>query len=194
MNSAEQKKIYIVHGYQASPNDHWFPWLGRKLQLAGHQSKRVMLAESNQPNFENWQKFLSVQIPNLDENTIIVAHDLGCLAVLHYLTARFKTTGGNIKAGIFVAGFKAPLNSTLELNEFVQQAKLDSAVLQRHMPLALSLFSSNDPIVPPPLSLQLGHFLNAQTYEIKQAGHFLQEHGYDQFQEIWELMKPLLNA
>ena len=65
MNSAEQKKIYIVHGYQASPNDHWFPWLGRKLQLAGHQSKRVMLAESNQPNFENWQKFLSVQITNL---------------------------------------------------------------------------------------------------------------------------------
>lgn len=106
MNSAEQKKIYIVHGYQASPNDHWFPWLGRKLQLVGHHSKRVMLAESNQPNFENWQKFLSVQIPNLDENTIIVAHNLGCLAVLHYLTAHFKTIGAILKREFLLRGLK----------------------------------------------------------------------------------------
>lgn len=192
MKNSEQKKIYIVHGYKASPNDHWFPWLSRKLQLAGHSSKRVMLAESGQPNFESWQKFLSLQIPHLDEDTIIVAHSLGCLAVLHYLNERFKTTGEKIKAGIFVAGFKAPLASTPELNTFIQQAKLDSALLQRHMPLAFSFLSSNDPIVPPPLSVQLGHFLNAQIYEVKQAGHFMQENGYTEFHEIWALIKPLL--
>lgn len=194
MNSPDAKKIYIVHGYKASPNDHWFPWLSRKLQLAGHFSKRVMLAQSSQPDFEAWQKFLALQIPELDEDTIIVAHSLGCLAALHYLNQRFQAAGGSIKAGIFAAGFKAPLPGAPELNSFIHQARLDSAMLQHHMPLAFSLLSSNDPLVPPPLTLQLGHFLNAQTYEVKQAGHFMRGDGYAEFHEVWELIKPLLSA
>ena len=28
--------FYIVHGYQASPDSHWFPWLKRLLTADGH--------------------------------------------------------------------------------------------------------------------------------------------------------------
>ena len=199
------KNAILIHGWNTkaeyydttrptASNDHWFPWLSRKLQLAGHFSKRVMLAQSSQPDFEAWQKFLALQIPELDEDTIIVAHSLGCLAALHYLNQRFQAAGGSIKAGIFAAGFKAPLPGAPELNPFIHQARLDSAALQHHMPLAFSLLSSNDPVVPPPLTLQLGHFLNAQTYEVKQAGHFMRGDGYAEFHEVWELIKPLLDG
>ncbi|MGE8540792.1 RBBP9/YdeN family alpha/beta hydrolase [Acinetobacter sp. ANC 3813] len=192
MNNVKQKKVYIVHGYLASPNDHWFPWLSRKVQQAGYLSKRVMLPESSQPDFEMWQQSLALQIPHLDEDTIIVAHSLGCIATLHYLNERFKTEAKEIKAGIFAAGFKAPLKVFPELDSFIAKAKLDSAKLQKYMPLAFCLLSSNDAIVPPPLTLQLGHVLNAQSFEVKNAGHFMAEDGYEQFQEIWELLKPLL--
>lgn len=194
MNNMKQKKVYIVHGYQASPNDHWFPWLSRKVHAAGHFSKRVMLPESSQPNFDAWQQSLALQIPHLNEDTIIVAHSLGCAAVLHYLTQHFQTAAKNIQAGIFVSGFAAPLSTIPELNEFIAAAKLDSVKLQTSMPLAFCLLSSNDPIVPPPLTLQLSHLLNAQCFEVKKAGHFMRKDGYSEFDEIWELIKPLLSS
>ncbi|MED4253322.1 alpha/beta hydrolase, partial [Priestia megaterium] len=25
------KQVYIIHGYGASPSNHWFPWLKEKL-------------------------------------------------------------------------------------------------------------------------------------------------------------------
>ena len=88
-NSSEIHKIYIIHGHDASPNDHWYPWLSRKLQQAGHYSRRIVMANARQPDFEAWQKFLALQMPDLDENTIVIAHSLGCLTALHYLNQRF---------------------------------------------------------------------------------------------------------
>ncbi|WP_374667216.1 RBBP9/YdeN family alpha/beta hydrolase [Acinetobacter sp.] len=192
MNTVIQKKVYIVHGCQASPNDHWFPWLSRKVQAAGHSSRRVMLPESHQPDFEVWQRSLALQIPHLDENTIIVAHSLGCVAALHYLNQQFQTAAQTIQAGIFISGFAAPLAAIPELKDFIVQAKLDSARLQTSMPLAFCVLSSNDPIVPPPFTLQLSNLLNAQCFEVKNAGHFMRTDGYAEFHEMWELIKPLL--
>ena len=192
MIKTTKKNIYIVHGYQASPNDHWFPWLSKRLNDAGHISKRVVLAESEQPNFEYWQKFLSLQMSRLDENTIIVAHSLGCLTTLHYLSTYFEVHKSKIKAGIFVAGFMSPLKAILELNDFIQKAKLNRLVLVKGMPLSVCLLSSNDPYVPPPLTLQLSNLIQAQNIEVKNAGHFMAQDGYIEFEQLWETLQPLL--
>lgn len=190
----EHNKVYIIHGHDASPNDHWYPWLSRKLQNAGHLSKRIVLAHADQPNFDDWQKFLALQMPILDENTIVIAHSLGCLTVLHYLNQYFQQHNIKIKAGIFVSGFKAALAVKPELTEFIKKARMDSGVLQIHMPIAISFISSNDPIVPPPASIQLSSFINAQLYEVKDAGHFMAKDGFSEIPELWDILHPLLSA
>lgn len=187
-----KKNIYIIHGYMASPNDHWIPWLSQLLNNSGHVSKRIVLADSTQPNFEYWQKFLSLQLPKLDEDSIIIAHSLGCITVLHYLTEYFKQHRVKIKAGIFVAGFMSPLQALPDLDSFIQQAKLDRVVLHQHMPLALCLLSSNDPLVPPPQTIQLANFIQAQNFEVKNAGHFMASDGYTEFHRLYQILKPLL--
>ena len=88
----KQKKVYIVHGDQESPNDHWFPWLGQQVQHSGHFAKRLILPDPNAPNFQIWQQALQTQIPKLDTESIIVAHSLGCLASLHFLTQTLNQT------------------------------------------------------------------------------------------------------
>ncbi|OTG80568.1 hypothetical protein B9T33_09075 [Acinetobacter sp. ANC 5054] len=193
-STPDVKKIYIIHGHDASPNDHWYPWLSRKLQLAGHYSRRIVMANADQPNFEAWQKFLALQMPDLDENTIVIAHSLGCITALHYLNQRFEQLGTRIKAGIFVSGFKNSLSSQPKLTNFLKNAKLDSGVLQTHMPICFSFVSSNDPVVPPPASIQLGSFINAQIIEVRNAGHFLAEDGFLEISELWDVLKPLLTA
>lgn len=83
-----------------------FPWLSRKLRLAGHFSKRVMLAQSASRTLRHGRNSQRRRF-GLDEDTIIiVAHSLGSLATAHYLNQRFQAAGGSIKAGIFAAGFK----------------------------------------------------------------------------------------
>lgn len=190
--SKSKQHIYIVHGYQGSPNDHWFPWLSQKLtQIDAHLAvKRLVLPHSNTPNFEEWQQALALQMSTLDENTIIVAHSLGCLATLHYLSIQLRER--RIKAIYCIAGFKAPLKAVPELDSFIAQAKLDSGVLHSHIASRVVMFSNNDPFVPPPFVLTFGHFLSAEVQEVKRAGHFMGEDGYIEFELLLNNLKPLL--
>ena len=71
---------------------------------------------------------------------------------------------------------------------------MDSGILQTHIPICISFISSNDPIVPPPASIQLGSFINAQIYEVKDAGHFMAEDGFSEIPELWDVLKPLLTT
>ncbi|MDM1324106.1 RBBP9/YdeN family alpha/beta hydrolase [Acinetobacter pseudolwoffii] len=91
-------KVYIVPDYQATSNDHWYPWLSRQLKNVGVDSKRIMLANPFQPDLEEWQQNLKLHIPHLDEHTFLVAHGLSGLSVLsflqqHYLQQHRKTGG-----------------------------------------------------------------------------------------------------
>lgn len=56
---------------------------------------------------------------------------------------------------------------------------------------AFMLMSSNDPNVPAPLSIQLAHRINAQIFEVKQAGHFEKIDGYADFPQVLEIIQQL---
>ena len=187
---SSQKKVYIVHGYKAAVQDHWFPWLAEQVQAAGHEVKIVALTDATQPEFSVWQQDLQRDLQQLDENTIVVAHSLGCLTSLNFLSSHLMQT--KIQAGIFVAGFIDTLPALPELNQFIQQAQLNEYVLQTKIQTRLVFVSNNDPLVPPPLVIRLGHVLKAQIEEVVQAGHFMQDDGFREFPQLWAKLQLLL--
>jgi uncharacterized protein len=189
-----KKKVYIVHGYQASTLDHWFPWLSRKVKAAGHDAKRIMLDQPLHPDPERWQSSLKAQLSQLDEHSIIVTHNLSCLSVLQFLQQQYNEHQTPICAGIFVAGFKDPIVALSELNRFVRATKLQFKTLNSSMKQSVVFFSSNDPYVPAPLSLQLGQLLNAQIYEVRNAGHFMKRDGYETFEQLWQVIQQCLSS
>ena len=184
------KHVYIIHGYQAVPEDHWFPWLEQHILQTGAQVERVFLADSAHPDAEVWQACLSAQCTVLNEHTIIVAHSLGCLSSLHFLSQALQNA--SIAAGIFVSGFTEKLKALPELNGFIESQTIDDKLLRQHILRRYVFLSTNDPIVPPPLTLRFAHTLNAQVFEVKQAGHFMQEDGYIAFPQLWDVLRPLL--
>lgn len=186
-----KKKVYIVHGDQSSANDHWFPWLSQQIQHSGHLARRLTLPDPSAPNFQNWQAAIQLQIPRLDPESIIVAHGLGCLASLHFLTQALSQT--QIRGLILVAGFKDKLTALPELDGFIRQAKLDMAILQKQIATRFLLFSCNAPYVSPPKAVLLGHYINAQMQEVNHAGHFMRSDGFDEFNQVWDVLKPLLH-
>lgn len=70
-----------------------------------------------------------MQRPKLDPESIIVAHSLGCLARLHFLTQTLSHT--QIKGLILVACFNDKLTALPELEGFIRQAKSDMSILQK---------------------------------------------------------------
>ncbi len=188
--------VYIVHDYQSSSNDHWYPWLSRQVKALGITAKRIMLANPQQPDMQDWQQSLVTQIPSMDAHTILVAHGLSALSVLKFVQHHHQTHHCAIRGVILVAGFDQPVVGWSELNDLVRHLKLDFPVLSRSFKQAVMFISSNDQHVPTVVSLKLAHRLNAQIFEIREAGHFQKNDGYIEFPQILEVIQRLygLNA
>jgi len=48
-----RKQVYIIHGYGASPSNHWFPWLKEKLMADDHQVSVLHMPNSSDPKKKN---------------------------------------------------------------------------------------------------------------------------------------------
>ncbi len=186
------KKVFIVHGYNASPTDHWFPWLKKQVESIGHQCNILHLDDSEHPQYDVWKQNLVQQIQILDEDVIIIAHSLGCISSLGFLSE--VLAGRKLFALFLIAGFKNKLPVFPELNLFIDQVYFDEAHLRVNISHRILFFSNNDPFVPAPFSIQLGHSLNSQMAEVKNAGHFMASDGFSEFPLLWDKLSVLLKS
>ncbi|ARJ50090.1 RBBP9/YdeN family alpha/beta hydrolase [Staphylococcus lutrae] len=170
-------KLYIVHGFQADANSHWFPWLKRTLELEGHDVDVLNLPHPNQPNINEWLDYMRESVHKVDDNTIFVAHSLGVITTLKYLNDLDVNKVGGLA---IVSGFKDKLEGLDILDEFVEQSidyeKLKSKIIKK-----FGIASKTDEIVPYTLTAELCDALDAKFYLQNEGGHFCKEEGYDSF-------------
>ena len=81
-------QVYVIHGYTASPEEHWFPWLLKKAEQEKVGLKVLRLDPSTTPRLEVWEQQMDEQIEEINENSIFIAHSLGCIATLHFLSKK----------------------------------------------------------------------------------------------------------
>jgi len=186
------KKVFIVHGHDSSPNQHWFSWLKKQVESIDILCEIVNLQHPKQPEHHLWIQDLKQQISPINDDVIIVAHSLGCLASLDFLSTVLH--GGKLNALFLVAGFNQKLSAQPELNFFVDQSQFDDALIRLQTKERFLFFSNNDPFVPAPQSICLGHLLNAQMIELRGAKHFLGQDGFSEFPQLWERVKVLLQS
>jgi predicted alpha/beta hydrolase family esterase len=82
------EKAFIFHGTGASRDDHWFPWLERKLQEEGIEVCRPDFPTPEDQELENWLEILVEQEMELDEKTVLIGHSLGAVFILNLLNRR----------------------------------------------------------------------------------------------------------
>jgi predicted alpha/beta hydrolase family esterase len=177
-----------VQGENSSPEEHWVTWLAQQIKAMHSVAKLVFLPDADAPELDLWQQAFDMQISDLNEHSIVIAHSLGCLAAAYYLSQHLNHP--KMQAFIGVAGFKSLLPHQPELNSFIQQATLQGRVLHRQIAHRIVLFSNNDAVVPPPLPF--GHFMNVQLQEAKPAGHFTQQDGFSEFALLQQILQLLI--
>jgi leucyl-tRNA synthetase len=87
----EIKTNYVfLHGFAASPEKNFWPWLKDKLEERGHEVQAPSLPKAGTLEIEEKVNYVLSQVSFSDE-TVVVAHSLGCLVALQALP-QLKTT------------------------------------------------------------------------------------------------------
>lgn len=193
--------VLIVHGFGASPEDHWFPWLARALPRA----ERIELPDPTAPSAGRWVPRVAEALARLGDGTAVVAHSLGNATVLKALRT-LVAVGRPVRlsAYVAVAPFVSPVPPTgdPELDEFLvgpagtppaQHAfyeGLDPTALRPQLGAVRVLRSDADPIVPASLSDEVAAALGARPEIVSGAGHFLAADGVTTLPELLEDPQP----
>lgn len=110
----------------------------------------------------------------------------------HFLAKRLQQT--QLKACLFIAAFNEPIAKFPEYDEFIKHSNFTSGVIRANVKRRRVFFSTNDPIVPVPLTFKFSNLLNAQLIEAFQAVHFRTEDGYTMFPQLFQILQTLVNA
>jgi len=190
--TAKPVRVFIVHGYTAAPDRHWFPWLKTQMEtLHGAKVHIPAMPDPNTPCPEAWHRHLQSVIGTADENTYLIGHSLGSVAVLRY--AAGLAAGATLGGIILVAGFNASLPAIPALDAFMAEPANTKAVITRSSKRAV-IHSDNDAIVPPAFTADLAAALSVAADVVPNGGHFLGDEGFRTFPLVYEKLQRFMHG
>lgn len=77
------KNILIIHGWDSSPQEHWFPKIKGKLEKDDYQVFIPEMPGAYFPKKDEWVKIIANY--NIDDKWILIGHSLGGVVILKYL-------------------------------------------------------------------------------------------------------------
>ena len=172
-------KVFLIHGAYGNPEENWFPWLKRELEIQGIKVTIPRFPTPANQTLSIWRKALSKYEKDLDKETIFVAHSLGPSFVLDIL----ERSEIKIKASFFVSGFVGLLGNPKfdEINKTFVDKDFDWQKIRKTCSSFFLFHSNNDPYIPLEKAKQLSTNLDAKLKIIRNAGHFNESSGYKTF-------------
>ena len=174
------KKAIIIHGAYGSPEENWIPWLKKELEKSGYKVITPKFPTPEGQNLENWR---SIFKENLDENTILIGHSIGCAFILDIL----ENTNQKIDAVYLISAFISSLNNPEfdDINNTFYK-EFNWGKIKENCPRFTQFHSDNDPYVPIEKAEEVKNKINSELIIIKNAGHFNEAAGYKKFEELKE--------
>ena len=113
------KKVFIVHGFQGSPNGGWRPWLMAELAKQNVYSCALSMPAPDEPVCEEWIKEISRHVDfNKNDEVYLVGHSLGVPAILRYLeTSKIR----NICGAVLISG-PSQKNGNKKIDNFLEKS------------------------------------------------------------------------
>lgn len=93
-----QTRLFIVHGYTASPDSHWFPWLKAELEARDVRVEVLAMPDPHHPKPAAWDAAMDSLVRDHDERTFLLGHSLGCITILRQLDWLRRSTAWSMAA------------------------------------------------------------------------------------------------
>ena len=188
-------KIYIVHCWDGTKDDGWYPWLDKQLSNENNIVYRFDMPNTTSPDINEWVSFLDSKVESLDENTFFVGHSIGCQTIMRYLQTKNMCKIGGI---LFVAPWLELLDFAIEDEESYNVAKpwlntkIDFEKVKQFTNNINCIFSDNDYFVSLDQKDKFEKLLDANTIVVSGKGHISQDDGVYELKEILEECKNML--
>ncbi|MFH1366979.1 MAG: alpha/beta fold hydrolase [Patescibacteria group bacterium] len=158
LNSTDGQKTktcLVVHGIGGHEKENWFPWLKKELGQKGWEVIVPSLSDTDHPTMAVWNEQLARFDEQINEQSVLVGHSLGCPAMLYHL----QLLGKNVHTVILVAPTN-PWQKWTELRHShptadwkAVEAMNESGLFNWKKIRALAerfiiMFSDNDPFIP----------------------------------------------
>lgn len=181
------RRVFLIHGWEGKPNNHWFPWLSWELKARGFEVYALTMPHAEAPKVAEWIGAIKTAVGRPTATTYFVGHSLGCIAVLRYIATLPKTA--RLGGCVFVAGFSGNLQIS-EISEFYS-LPFDVEKTKSHCPKFVAIFSDNDEYVSMERSLEFQKSLGAKAILEKGKGHFTKSEGVEALPSVFKSIVEL---
>ena len=188
-------KIYIIHCWDGTKEDGWYPWLDKELSNENNKVYRFNMPNTSNPKIEEWVSFLDKQIETLDDKTYFIGHSIGCQTILRYLQTKDICKVGGI---LFVAPWLDLLDYAIEDEDSYNTAKpwlttpINLEKIKKFTNNISCIFSDNDYFVSLDQKDKFEELLNVKTIIVNNKGHISQDDNVYELKEILEECKKMI--
>lgn len=169
------KKVYIVHGWDGTPEEPLFVWLDQELSKMDYLVFRLEMPNPETPIIEKWLEKLEENI-FLNEETILVGHSIGCQAVIRFLEKKNEKISGLL---LIAPWMELDLKTIEEEGEEVvniakpwMETPINFESVRNNSSKIISIFSDNDPYVKISQKDLFEKELNSEIIIENNMGHF----------------------
>lgn len=181
-------RVFIIHGHQGTPDEHWLPWLRDELTGRGFTVIAPQMPNPDWPNIQEWVSTLTQLVGNPDERTFFVGHSLGAQAVLRYMQELVAPS--KVGGALFIAGFEELMiqDDPLEVEQLREwfATPIHWEKIREKSDHFSAVFSDNDECVSVDNVNIFEEKLGAHTILLHNHGHFTAEDGITELPEALE--------
>jgi predicted alpha/beta hydrolase family esterase len=161
------KRIFIIHGWNAKPEQGWRPWLKSRLEEKGYTVEIPAMPSPLTPSQDKWIKKLQETVGVPDKNCYFVGHSLGCITILKYLETINTKVGGAVLVAGFLDGMGYPM-----IGSFFK-VPVNTGKIKKNCSNFSVLHSEDDKLVNIKYAQDLAEKLGAVLTVEKKSGHYI---------------------
>lgn len=182
---------YIVHGWDGSPKEPMLMWLKTMLIKRGYAVVVPEMPDPATPRIAPWVETLQERVRS-GEETVLVAHSIGCQAALRFLEG--MPQGSGIADLVLIAPWLTLSEQKMqEEGEAVREiarpwmeTPINLAKVKQHARHITAIFSDNDPYVPLAQKDIFEKELGATIVVEHERGHFDPASGTTELQSAFD--------
>ena len=186
--SRVKMNFLMIHGIYGKPEENWFPWLKKELEMKAHE---VIIPRFPTPigqTLENWLKVMKHHEDKINEDTVLIGHSLGATFILDYL----EQADREVRAAILVSGWHENIeNPFKKLNNTFVDKKFAWNKIAENCEEFIVIGSDNDEYIPEDVTRRLSFKLDAELHIIHNGGHLNADSGYKKFPLLLDVIEKL---
>ncbi len=184
------KKAFIIHCWSGNPSGSMYQWIKKKLEEKGYEVEIPEMPDTDNPSITLWVDQLEKVLKDIDDETILIGHSIGCQAIMRYL----EKLPEKVKFGkvIFIAPWvhlnmkviRAEGREAEDIAKPWLEIPIDFSKVKTHSDKFICFFSDNDKYMTLSGLSEFELLLDAEIVLLNHRGHFDRESNVKDLPEI----------